>query len=208
MCAACQVTLGIIHCSDCFGTPVWCCGCALEVHSALPFHRTQLLNGKCFLKTSLFEQGFVIHLGHDGHPCPAHLATSSPWVDVHLHEPNLTREDEDIGEVVDEILEVPFFTFVPPLQDNVVVIHSGGVCHQCVQWCICANSPAHHLQLFQTDLFAASFSRPKTAFTFDVLDHFFVDTMECRIVAVSFFQKLHHFTNNAFPKTVPVSGCS
>ena len=65
-------------------------------------------------KTSLFEQGFVIHLGHDGHPCPAHPATSSPWVDVHMHEPNLTREDKDIGEVVDEILEDPFFTFVPP----------------------------------------------------------------------------------------------
>ena len=114
MCAACQVTPGIICCSDCFGTPVWCHGCALEVHSALPFHRIQLWNGKCFLKTSLFEQGFMIHLGHDGHPCPAHPSTSSPWVDVRMHEPNLTREDEDIGEVVDEILEGPFFTFVPP----------------------------------------------------------------------------------------------
>ena len=122
MCAACQVTLGIIHCSDCFGTPVWCCGCALEVHSALPFHRIQLWNGKCFLKTSLFEQGFMIHLGHDGHPCSAHPTASSPWVDVHMHKPNLTREDEDIGKVVDEILEDPFFTFVPPPSKMILLL--------------------------------------------------------------------------------------
>ena len=31
-----------------------------------------------------------------------------------MHKPNLTREDEDIGKVVDEILEDPFFTFVSP----------------------------------------------------------------------------------------------
>ena len=68
--------------------------------------------------------------------------------------------------------KVPFLHLSPPLQDDIVVVHSGGVCHQHVRWCICANSPAHHLQLFQTDLFAASFSGPKTAFTFDVLDHF------------------------------------
>ena len=100
--------------ADCFGTPVWCHCCALVVHSALPFHRIQLWNGKCFFKTTLFEQGFVIHLGHDGHLCPTLPATSSPWVDVHMHEPNLTREDEDIGEVVGEILEDPFFTLSPP----------------------------------------------------------------------------------------------
>ena len=110
--------------------------------------------------------------------------------------------------MVDEILEDPFFSFVPHMQDDIVVVHSGGVCHQRVQWCICSNGPTHHLQLFQTDLFAASFSRPKTAFTFDVLDHFCVDAMECRTAVVSFFQKLHCFTNNAFPKTVPVSGCN
>ena len=125
-----------------------------------------------------------------------------------MHEPNLTREDEDMGEVGDEILEYPFFTFVPSLQDDIVVVHSGGVHHQHVWWCICANSPAHHLQLFQTDLFAANFSWPKRAFTFDVLDHFYVDAIKCRMAAVSFFQKLGCFTNNAFPKTVPVSGCN
>ena len=117
-----------------------------------------------------------------------------------MHEPNLTTEDEDIGEVVDEIQEDPFLTFVPHVQDDIVVVHSGGVCHQRVRWCICPNSPAHHLQLFQTDLFAASFSSPKTAFTFDVLDHFYVDAMECRTSASSFFQKLRRFTNNAFQR--------
>ncbi|KAI6009701.1 hypothetical protein EDC04DRAFT_2871369 [Pisolithus marmoratus] len=46
-------------------------------------------------------------------------------------------------------------------------------------------------------------SKPKTAFTFDVLNHFLIDALECKSSAVSFYQKLKRFTNNAFPDKVP-----
>ncbi|KAI6015950.1 hypothetical protein EDC04DRAFT_2608628 [Pisolithus marmoratus] len=49
-------------------------------------------------------------------------------------------------------------------------------------------------------LFPASISKPKTAFTFDVLDHFLIDALECKTSAMSFYQKLKRFTNNAFPE--------
>ncbi|KAI5985315.1 hypothetical protein EDC04DRAFT_2913872 [Pisolithus marmoratus] len=49
-------------------------------------------------------------------------------------------------------------------------------------------------------LFLASISKPKTAFTFDVLDHFLIDALECKTSAMSFYQKLKRFTNNAFPE--------
>ncbi|KAI6105150.1 hypothetical protein EDD16DRAFT_1695749 [Pisolithus croceorrhizus] len=52
-------------------------------------------------------------------------------------------------------------------------------------------------------LFPASISKPKTAFTFDVLDHFLIDALECKTSAMSFYQKLRMFTNNAFPERVP-----
>ncbi|KAI6125019.1 hypothetical protein EDD16DRAFT_1474673, partial [Pisolithus croceorrhizus] len=52
-------------------------------------------------------------------------------------------------------------------------------------------------------LFPASISKPKTAFTFDVLDHFLIDALECKTSAMSFYQKLKRFTNNAFPERVP-----
>jgi len=29
---------------------------------SLPFHRIQIWDGKCFIKSSLLEQGFVMHL--------------------------------------------------------------------------------------------------------------------------------------------------
>jgi len=45
---------------------------------------------------------------------------------------------------------------------------------------------------------------PKTVFTFDVLDHFYMDAMECKAVGLSFFQKLRRSTNNAAPASVPV----
>ncbi|KAI6024926.1 hypothetical protein BKA83DRAFT_4124738 [Pisolithus microcarpus] len=56
--------------------------------------------------------------------------------------------------------------------------------------------PPNHRQR----LFPASISKPKTAFTFDVLDHFLIDALECKTSAMSFYQKLKRFTNNAFPE--------
>jgi len=73
-----------------------------------------------------------------------------------------------------------------------------------IQWCACPGSAPHHIQLFRHGLFLASVIRPKTAFTFDVLDHFYMDAMECKTAGWSFFQKLRRFTNNAAPASVPV----
>src|SRR5882724_7617362 len=64
--------------------------------------------------------------------------------------------------------------------------------------------PPHHIQLFRHGLFSASVIHPKTAFTFDVLDNFYMDAMECKTAGMSFFQKLRRFTNNAAPASVPV----
>ncbi|KAI6096195.1 hypothetical protein F5141DRAFT_1067825 [Pisolithus sp. B1] len=44
-------------------------------------------------------------------------------------------------------------------------------------------------------LFPASISKPKTAFTFDVLDHFLIDALECKTSAMSFYQKLKRTGN-------------
>ncbi|KAG1892058.1 hypothetical protein F4604DRAFT_1875513 [Suillus subluteus] len=59
--------------------------------------------------------------------------------------------------------------------------------------------------LLRAGLFPASSTRPKTVFTFEVLDHFLIDTLECKTSARSFFEKLTRLTNNAFPDTVPVN---
>src|SRR5882672_5354309 len=87
---------------------------------------------------------------------------------------------------------------------TLVIAHSNGVFHHHIQWCACPGSAPHHIQLFRHGLFSASVIFPKTAFTFDVLDHFYMDAMECKSPRLSFFQKLRRFTNNAAPASVPV----
>ena len=50
------------------------------------------------------------------------------------------------------------------------------------------------------------FKQPHTAFTFDILDYYFIDSLECKTPAMSFCQKITRLTDNAFPSEVKVSG--
>ncbi|KAG1874976.1 hypothetical protein F4604DRAFT_1880814 [Suillus subluteus] len=85
----------------------------------------------------------------------------------------------------------------------VTIVHSSGVFTHYVLGCHCPGSNPQHLQLLRAGLFPASSTRPKTVFTFEVLDHFLIDALECKTSARSFFEKLTRLTNNAFPDTVP-----
>ena len=42
----------------------------LEKHTLLPFHRIEIWKNHCFLPARLMDLGHVIHLGHNGQPCP------------------------------------------------------------------------------------------------------------------------------------------
>jgi hypothetical protein len=54
-------------------------------------------------------------------------------------------------------------------------------------------------------LYPASMSHPAMAFTFQMLEYFHTDTMECRTSTSNYFNKLRRLTNESFPDTVPVS---
>ncbi|KAG1732855.1 uncharacterized protein EDB91DRAFT_1238672 [Suillus paluster] len=83
-------------------------------------------------------------------------------------------------------------------------LHSTGVFLHNVVWCGCPGSKhQQHLQLLKARLFPASITRPRTAFTFEVLDHFLIDALECKTSASSFFEKIRRMTNHSFPGTVP-----
>jgi len=155
---------------------------------SLPFHQIQIWDGQCFIKSSLLEQGFVMYLGHNGQSCPVQRDALD---DVAM----AGAEEEDLAEDVSGIMGS---------QDTLVIAHSNGVFHHHIQWCACPGSAPHHIQLFRHGLFSDSVVCPKTAFTFDVLDHFYMDAMECKTAGWSFFQKLSRFTNNAAPASVPV----
>jgi hypothetical protein len=151
-----------------------------------------LWNGNCFLKTSLFDQGFVLWVGHGGLPCPATQRDIGIWEDIAL------GDDEDIS-VENTVFEAHHS------HDVVVVTDITGVFQHRVAWCTCDGVADKPMQLFREQIFPASYTRVKSAFTFNVLDHFYYDAMECKTAAMSFFQKLRRMTDNAFPHKVQVS---
>jgi len=88
---------------------------------------------------------------------------------------------------------------------QMTIVHVNGIFEHCVRFCKCLGANSEHIQLFDHRLFSATFDRPETAFTLDVLEYYGIDAMECKTSAQSFFQKLRRVTNNAFPEEVPVS---
>jgi hypothetical protein len=91
-----------------------------------------------------------------------------------------------------------------PGTTRLVVVTSSGVFRRLVRWCECPGKAEPHIQLLRMELFSATIKKPSTAFTFDVLDHFHIDAMECKTAALNFYNKLRRLTNNAFPATTPV----
>ncbi|KIK96748.1 hypothetical protein PAXRUDRAFT_92677, partial [Paxillus rubicundulus Ve08.2h10] len=83
----------------------------------------------------------------------------------------------------------------------ITVVYSSGIFSHTVSWCTCPNATKteRHLQLLQVQLFPANISRPKTAFTFDVLDHYHIDSLECKTTTMSFFTKLQRLTPKGTP---------
>jgi hypothetical protein len=102
---------------------------------------------------------------------------------------DLTQEDDD-NNSDDSVL---------------VMIDISGVHRHRVRWCHCPSKDEPQWQLFKTGLFPATFKHPRSAFTFQVLDYFHIDQVECKTSANNFYSKLRRLTNNAFPDTVSVS---
>jgi hypothetical protein len=90
-----------------------------------------------------------------------------------------------------------------------MVVDSSGIFVHSVKWCKCNGIEGEedkHLQLLRHRLFPSSIIRPETAFTFNVLDEFLIDSLECKTSAFSFYAKPRRLTNNAFPDSVSVGG--
>ncbi|KAI6097097.1 hypothetical protein F5141DRAFT_1205735 [Pisolithus sp. B1] len=157
--------------------------CAVKVHRNLPFHKVQRWNGAHYQPTSLMDLGFLWHIGHGEDPCPCN------WSDPDPEESGYVTGDGPSNHRKSS-------------QFQMTIVHTEGIFSHEVWVCKCPGSDPNdwHLDLLHQRLFPASISKPKTAFTFDVLDHFLIDALECKTSAMSFYQKLKRFTNNAFPE--------
>jgi hypothetical protein len=195
----------LLRCTDCFVTGVTCRTCCLAAHKHLPFHRVQSWNGKYFKAASLYSQGHVIHVGHRGTPCPNNYSAGyNHNKDTFVEVLDLDWEEEEEEDLIAAQEDVAIDVEGNLCEDDMVIVHTTGIFQQRIRWCTCPGCPQTHIQLFRMGLFSCSQRRPRTAFTFDVLDHFYIDAMECKTAGQSFYNKLRRLTNNAFPHMVPV----
>jgi hypothetical protein len=195
-CLRCNEEFALYRCLDCCnGQRLLCVQCCILLHQHLPFHSIQRWNGSFFASDDLQNLGLSLHLGHGGAAC-RHFALGGRSGDL---EPGSLEEGQVDEDELDQGL-------LKPLQgENVIVfITTSGIYRRSVQKCMCPSAPALHIQLFQMRLFPATLKKPSTAFTFAVLDQFYIEAMECKTSALQFYSKLQRMTNNSFPHSVPV----
>jgi len=197
LCPMCQSKQGLFRCKDCFSRRVLCRDCCLLVHQESPFHFIEKWTGSFFQATSLNEEGFTLNLCHDGVSCPG----SNPEAETQ----NTQAGTQGTGGGTQET-KAGTQGAQQPAGDKkcLVVVDVSGVHQLQIGWCRCKDAPAADIQLLRRRLFPASISNPSTAFTFGLLNHFYIDSVECKTSALSFFSKLRRLTNDSDPDSVPV----
>lgn len=85
------------------------------------------------------------------------------------------------------------------------IVDINGVHDTKVCFCNCLHSLDRSSQLLKHKLFPATMSRPKMAFTFNLLDFFNILHVEGKISAYDFIGSIRRMTDNAFTHTVTVS---
>ncbi|KAG2112339.1 uncharacterized protein F5147DRAFT_572647, partial [Suillus discolor] len=186
-------------CKNCFGEPFFCTNCCRSQHQRLPFHRISQWTGRCFEDSCLVKTGLVIWLGHNGDACPwddevadEFLAKSeansnsgnyTPWTAEYWNEqPPGLQYSKDANDLP---------TGVPFIKNGkriTTIVDMSGVHTHMVKYYTCANAPSADIQLFQMGLFPVSFNQPKTAFTFNVLNNFLLDNLECGTSAMNYYK--------------------
>ncbi|KAF7357067.1 hypothetical protein MSAN_01300700 [Mycena sanguinolenta] len=91
--------------------------------------------------------------------------------------------------------------------DRLRFVHTTGIFSRRVRWCCCRDEEGKtiptDLQLLDSRMYPATSNRPSTVFTFNVLDEFSLDALECKTAALTFLSKLRRITNPLFPLSTP-----
>ncbi|KAG2347673.1 hypothetical protein BDR05DRAFT_849547, partial [Suillus weaverae] len=159
-----------------------------------PFHRISQWTGSFFQETSLIKVGLLIHLAHNGTPCPSSTEYTSDLFEWSDTDENINYDDYPEG------------ASIPLVTDSdhpaITIVDKSGVHSVSISYCQCPSALTRDIQLFQAGLFPASFTRPKTAFTFSVLDDFLLDNLECGTSAMNYYSKIRRLTSSIFPLMV------
>jgi hypothetical protein len=78
------------------------------------------------------------------------------------------------------------------------IVDRSGIHEIGIAWCCCVEAPQHHMQLMMEGLFPAMFHNPKTVFTFQVLEDYHLDNLECKTTPNQFFSHLRRLQMMSF----------
>ncbi|KAG1901134.1 uncharacterized protein F5891DRAFT_979687 [Suillus fuscotomentosus] len=180
-------------------------------HVRLPFHKISRWNGDFFEESSLTRLGMEYHLGHSGLPCPMNAGGPE----------EIRREEKDVFDnnsvdmpVVEEFTDDEDASPIDGTSGHkgmpvvgcivrVTVVDITGIHYLIICFCQCTDAPDAEKQLFQMGLFPASFTWPRTTFTFALLDDFALDNVESGTSAMNYYNKLRRRTSSIFPHLVP-----
>jgi CxC2 like cysteine cluster associated with KDZ transposases len=173
--------------------------------------------GSYFEPAWLFQVGLVLHLGHNGAPCPSYFHPSVPDVvgqdsDDYEDDFNDATEGDGTNNIVKEmkqftsIYDLHSTTFSMPVDcHKLTVINVSSVHQMWVKWRNCPNScQEQENHLLQMGLFPVSYKNIKSTFTFKVLDGAHLSNLECKSSAYQYYQKLWRITSPLFPNAVKV----
>ncbi|EAU81166.2 hypothetical protein CC1G_10453 [Coprinopsis cinerea okayama7 len=211
-CAGCGGPEPLWRCLECVGRRELCRVCMREKHRDLPFHRVERWDETHWNPAWLWQIGVVIPLGHGGAPCPTPQGffqegdegdDEEYWTDEEIDPEDNTGEGEPW-------LDEDKFSFAAKpngrrIGDDrvVIVMHTNGVHHVLFHVCGCPDHPSETRQFLDMRLYPASVKTVRSVATFDLLDDYHMNQVECHTSTYHYFAKLRRVTNKAFPHTVP-----
>ncbi|KAG1888829.1 hypothetical protein F4604DRAFT_1915889 [Suillus subluteus] len=215
-------TDGVYKCHQCFSEPLLCTNCCRMKHQRLPFHRISQWTGGFFEDCCLVKTGLVISLGHNRNPYPcqgyevddienflAATSADAKHADDNIGPEQYPKDSNNSNDAYDAKLEeqptgVRYSNDIDDLPTGVpfiknhktmtTIVDKSGVHTHIIKYCTCADAPSADIQPFQMGMFPASF---------DVLDDFLLDNLECGTSAMNYYNKLRRMTTGVFPHLVP-----
>ncbi|KAG2098276.1 uncharacterized protein F5147DRAFT_656156 [Suillus discolor] len=115
----------------------------------------------------------------------------SQWTGGFFEDTSLTKIGLEVhlshaDDEGDHLTEGPWIPLINDPQMTTMV-DTSGLLSLMIRFCKCTDAMSPDMQLLETGLFPASFTSPKTAFIFAVLDDFLLDNLECGTLTMNYY---------------------
>lgn len=176
LCCSCNEVEGSIKCKDCFCQLLRCRQCVVDAHKDLPLHRVEVSSKMICLVlfavlTRLLQQW-----------------TGKFFEKITLKSLGLRYQLGHGGS------RCPLPSRGP---SDFLIFDTTGVHHIAVDFCDCRPGIFHRrIQLLRTRWFPATVNRPKTVFTFNVLQTFHELSLQGKTTAFDFYYSILRITDN------------